>query len=176
MLRKHLFRWGLTVHGPSERGGDYIFTKKETEDLLARSIPIFRNALLDGTLLRRIPTCDAIFALSNTDNWDDGLRKSLTAQLDVHEARASIAGLIVPPGYGVDRPSLESLFDTDIVLARMRAAKEGTDTGNWSEQCLRRLRATLAGKNHVFAGDDDENDDDETSEVEASAPPDAATP
>ena len=161
VLRKHLFRWGLTVHGRSERSGDYIFTKKETEDLLARSIPIFRTALLDGTLLRRIPNCEAIFALSNTENWDEDLRKSLTTQLEGHEARASIAGLIVPPGHSADRSSLDQLFDADIVLARMREAKEGASSDSWSEQSLRRLRAILAGKNHMFAGDDDESDDEE---------------
>jgi len=159
VLRNHLFKWGLTVHGRSEGSGDYIITKKETEDLLAKSILIFRTALFDGTLLRRTPNCEAIFALSNTNNWDDDLRKSLTAQLDGHEARASIAGLIVPPGHSVDRSSLDQLFDADAVLARIRAAKEGNSTGSWSEQCLRRLRAILAGKDPMFAGDDDENDD-----------------
>jgi len=131
------------------------------------SIPTFRTALLDGTLLRRIPNCDAIFALSNTSNWDDDLRKSLTKQLEGPEARASIAGLIVPPGYTADRSSLEQLFDADAVLALMRKAKEGASTDGWSEQSLRRLRAILANKNHMFAGDDDENDDDG---AEAAAP------
>jgi ABC-type lipoprotein export system ATPase subunit len=165
LLRKHLFRWGLTVHASSERGGDYILTKQETEDLLSRSIPIFRTALLNGTLLRRIPNCDAIFALSNTGNWDDDLRKSLTAQLEDSDGRASIAGLIVPPGYSADRPSLDQLFDADAVLARMREAKEGASASSWSEQCLRSLRAILAGKNYMFAGDDNENDDEGASEA-----------
>ncbi len=164
LLRKHLVIWGLNVHGRSGRGGDYIFTAEETKDLLARSIPTFRTALLDGTLLRRVPNCDAIFALSNTGNWDDELRESLTAQLDGHEARASIAGLIVPPGYTAERSSLDQLFDADAVLAWMRAAKEGISKSTWSEQCLRRLRAILAGKNPMFAGDDGENDDDEASD------------
>ena len=167
VLRKHLFKWGLTIHQRSEDSRDYIFTKRETEELLARSIPIFRAALLDGTLLRRIPNCEAIFALSNTGNWDDDLRKSLTAQLEGHEARASIAGLIVPPGYSADRSSLDQLFDADTVLARMRAEKEGTSMSSWSEQSLRRLRAILAGKNPMFAGDDDENEDDQASEATA---------
>ena len=167
VLRKHLFRWGLTHHAPSERSGDYIFTKTETEDLLARSAPIFRTALLDGTLLRRIPNCEAIFALSNAGHWDQNLRDSLTAQLESHEGRASIAGLITPPGHSADRSSLDRLFDADVVLARMRAAKEGTRTESWSEQSLRRLRAILAGKEHLFGGDDGENDDDKTSEAEA---------
>jgi len=60
----------------------------------------------------------------------------------------------------VDRSSLEQLFDADAILARMRAAKEGISAGNWSEQSLRRLRAILAGKDPMFAGDDDENDDE----------------
>src|SRR5215217_1735576 len=165
VLRKHLFRWDLTIHARSDSGGEYVFTKEETKDLLARSIPSFRAALLDGTLLRRVPNCEAIFVLSNTNNWDDDLRRSLTAQLDGHEGRASIAGLIVPPGYSADRSSLDLLFDADAVLGRMRTAKDGTSTDSWSEQSLRRLRAILAGRNPMCAGEDGESDDDEAPEA-----------
>lgn len=157
VLRQHLFRWGLTIHAPSERSGDYVFTKKETEELLLRSVPTFQAALLDGTLLQRIPNCEAIFALSNTGNWDDSLRKSLTAQLESYNGRASVAGLIVPPGYTADRSSIDQLFDADAVLAWMRAAKEGVAPDSWRDQNLRRLRAILAGKDSMFAFDDDDD-------------------
>jgi hypothetical protein len=170
LLRKHLFRWGLTVNAPTERSGAYIFTKVETEDLLARSTPLFRSALLDGTLLRRIPNCEAIFTLINTGSWGADLRKSLTAQLESYEGRATIAGLIVPPGQSADRSTLDRLFEADVILDRMREAKEGTSTMSWSEQSLRRLRKILAGKDHMFLGDDDENDDDL---VEADEQPEA---
>lgn len=159
ILRNHLFRWGLTVHSASERGGEYIFTKEETTDLLNRASATFKAALLDGRLVRRTPNCEAIFALTNTDQWDEALRTSLTSQLESAEGRASIAGLIVPPGYSSDRHTLNQLFDADVVLERMRAAGEGLSSDSWIEQSLRRLRAILAGKDHRFAGDDDEVDD-----------------
>jgi hypothetical protein len=154
LLRNHLFRWGLTKHRYSESSGAYIFTREETEILLARSIPIFRAAVLDETLLRRIPTCDAIFALSNTRNWDKELRNSLTKQLARPEARASIAGLIVPPGQIADRSSLDELFDAETILTLMDEAGEGTTRGNWSEQSLNRLRGILDGTDPMFAEGD----------------------
>lgn len=160
VLRTHLFQWGLTVHSQPESSRNPVLNKAETEDLLLRAVPLLRTGLLDGTLLRRVPNCEAMFALANTRNWDEDLRKSMTAQLDSHEGRASIAALIVPPGYSADRSSLNELFDADVVLARMRAASEGVSKDSWSEQCLRRLRAILAGKNPMFAGSDGENDDD----------------
>lgn len=158
MLRKHLFRWGLTVHGRSETNGGYIFNKHETEELLKECIPLYRNALIDGTIIRRIPNCDAIFALSNTNNWDEYLRNTLTEQLADPSARASIAGLIVPPGYIADRSSLDQLFNAEVVLALMRTSNQGTSGTSWSDDSLRRLRAILAGKNPMFADDDEETD------------------
>lgn len=167
VLRKHLFIWGLTVHDTSEHSRDSIFTKNETKELLASSIPIFQNALADGTLLRRTPNCEAIYTLINTDNWNDDLRKSLTAQLNDLEARASIAALMVPPGYSVERATLDQLFDADAVLERMRSSKEGTSNNSWSEQCLTRLRAILAGRNYLFPGNEYESDGYEMHEPNA---------
>ena len=161
MLRKHLFRWGLTVHGQSEGSGAYIFNIKETTGLLANAIPIFKNAVSDGIILRRMPNCEAIYALTNTSNWDESLRQSLTAQLEAGEARASVAGLIVPPGYSAERSFLDQIFDADTVLTRMRAAKEGASMDGWSEQCLRNMRAILAGKAFGFDGDDENHEGEE---------------
>jgi len=154
ILRKHLFTWGLTVHDKSPRGGDHVFTREETKELLIKALPTFRAALLDGTLLRRIPNGEAIFALSNSGHWDAELRDGLTQQLDLHEARASIAALIVPPGYIADRSTFDQLFDTHAVLRLMRVAREGDDKSTWSGMCLRRLRAILSGKSGTFTGDD----------------------
>lgn len=173
ILRKHLFNWGLTIHDPNPRHGEFVFDKRETEDLLARTAPNFRAALLDGTLLRRIPNSEALFALSNAAQWDDDVRASLTKQLQEPEARASFAALTVPPGYSIDRKSLDELIDSDAVLTAMRAADEGRRAGTWSENCLRRLRYALRGKDTIFMSDsdkDEEDDDDEsTAAVAATA-------
>jgi hypothetical protein len=161
LIRHHLFHWGLTVHNKMQRNGDFIFTQEETQNLIGKSLPIFSNAVRDETILRRIPNCEAIWALSNSGNWGDCLRQSLTFQLSTKEARATFAALIVPPGYSADRSSLALLFDVDAVLSQMRAANEGANAETWSEQCLWRLRAILAGRDPMFAGDGDDADQDE---------------
>ena len=167
VLRKHLFNWGLTIQNPNPDHGEFVFDEKETEDLHARTAPNFRAALLNGTLLRRIPNSQALFALSNTGEWDDQLRASLTQQLLEPKARASFAALTVPPGYTIDRKSLDYLIDSDAVLAAMRAADEGRRAGTWSESCLRRLRYALRGKNPVYVSDSDDDGEDDDSAAPA---------
>lgn len=169
ILRQHLFNWGLTIRDPNPRNGEFVFDKKETEDLQARTAPNFRAALLDGTLLRRISNSQALFALSNTSEWDDALRASLTKQLLEREARVSFAALVVPPGYRIDRKLLDHFINTDAVLAAMRAADEGHRAGSWSEDCLRQLRYALHRKDPILMSDsdDDEEDDDNDSAAKA---------
>lgn len=159
ILRKHLFRWGLTHHERKEGTGAFIYDRSETEELLAQTAPYFRTAILDGTLLRRLPHGEAMYALANTELWDGELRDSLTAQLVSHEARASFASLIVPPNHSATRSVLDTLFDADAVLARMDAAGEGASAKNttWSDACLRRLRRSLQGKDTMFDHGDEED-------------------
>jgi hypothetical protein len=161
ILRKHLFKWGLTIHNRDPLHGEFVFDKTETEDLLARTVPIFRTALLDGTLLRRIPNSEALFALSNAAKWDDDVRASLTKQLQYPEARASFAALMIPPGYSIEKKFLDQIIDSDAVLAAMCAANEGRQSGTWSENCLRRFRYALRGRDTAFLNDHDEDEDDD---------------
>lgn len=158
ILRKHLFRWGLTHHNRSEGDRAFIYDRAETEQLLEEVAPYFRTATLDGTILRRLPHGEAMYALSNVELWDKELRDSLTAQLESYEARASMASLIVPPHHSADRATLNRLFDADAVLARMKAAGEGANAKNstWSDACLRRLRRSLEGRDAMFDRGEDE--------------------
>jgi hypothetical protein len=159
ILRKHLFRWGLTHHDRSERSGAFIYDRTETQQLLDKTAPYFRAAILDGTLLRRLPHGEAMYALSNVDLWDEELRDSLTSQLDSYKARASFASLIVPPNHSADRSTLDRLIDAETVLARMKATGEGANANGttWSDACLRRLRRSLQGKDTMFDDGDDED-------------------
>ncbi|CAN7213407.1 KAP family NTPase [Phenylobacterium sp. LjRoot219] len=159
ILRKHLFRWGLTHHSQGERRGEFIFDRRETEDLRDSTDKLYRSALTEGRLLRRIPNCEALFALSNTGNWDNSLRESLTGQLSTYEGRASFAALVVPPGHGIDQLTLDRLMDASLVQSRMEAAGEGKEVKSWIDACLRRLRRSLEGRDTVFDhGDEDEED------------------
>lgn len=150
VLRKHLFRWGLTVHGDKPSSGPFVLDKYETEALSQRTTSVFRTSLVDGTLVKRVPTAEAIFALLNTNKWDFQLRASLTKQLETPEARRSLAALIVPPGYTIDRATLDELFDAENVLAAMLQAKEGRTVESWSDQCLLRLLRVLQGEDPTF--------------------------
>ena len=142
---KLLFAHGLTSHaGP--RGGE-ILSLDETRALLASELPRYREAVMSGIALRRLPNVEAIFVLLNTANWDEALRAALTAQLESAEAIATFAGLLVPPSFVIDLATLDSLCHADVVLARIDAliANDELPTEHWLADSIRRLRRFLAG-------------------------------
>jgi hypothetical protein len=157
ILRKHLFLWNLPNSDKIPGHGDFVFDRNETIELLDRSAPFLRKAVIDGTLLRRMPTSEAIFTLSRADMWNDELRAALTEQLMGLEARRSFAALIVPPGYIIDAATLNRLLDVQPVLEVMSKAKEGHQPKTWSDNCLRRLRYVLLGKDPTFITDEDDD-------------------
>lgn len=156
LLRRHVFAHGLSKHKTGHRPEQTILDRDETEALWTRLVPQLRAAVEDGTLLRRLPHMEVGYALTNRDAWDDDLRANMTAQLEAPEARATFAGLVVPPGYGVDRATLDEMFDCAAVVAMMDAAGEGRKGGtSWIQQSLRRLKRAAAGKDTMFDRDDD---------------------
>jgi hypothetical protein len=157
ILRKHLFLWNFPNSDKISGHGDFVFDRNETIELLDRSAPFLRKAVIDGTLLRRMPTSEAIFTLSRADMWNDELRAALTEQLMGLEARRSFAALIVPPGYIIDAATLNRLLDVQPVLEVMSKAKEGHQPKTWSDNCLRRLRYVLLGKDPTFITDEDDD-------------------
>jgi KAP family P-loop domain len=151
IIRKHLFVHGLTIPPQSPRGGG-VLNVQETKDLLARELPRYRRAVLDGTALRRLPNLEAVYVIANSGHWDTDMRKFFTAQLNSLEAISTFAGLLVPPGYIANRASLEQLFDATEVETRIERlfadAKMPADP--WLAESLQRLRRILAGQDPNF--------------------------
>lgn len=144
ILRKHIFRHGFAPEiGPRE--GETIYDRDETSTLLHSELPRYRKALLDGTLLKRIPNLEALFCIKNTGNWDDELKKSLTDQLCDQRARATFAGQIVPPGYSTDRTTLAELFDADEIGAIMEKEDQSlSEEKTWLGTSVASLKRILA--------------------------------
>lgn len=165
VLRQHMFAHGLTKHGPA-RGGQTIYSKDETEKLMARELPRYRAAVLEGTALRRLPNVEAIYAIANTGAWDSELRSAFTAQLRDRESLSTLAALLVPPGHSADRKALGELFDPDVVFAQLNAL-EPVDPASetWIDNSRNRLRAILARhalddrSSGVDSGDDTAGDE-----------------
>ena len=157
VLRKQMFANGLTRHSSADREKG-VLSKKETETYVARELPRYRAAIIDGTALRRLPNCEAIFVVANKEEWDSGLKSELTEQLQGAEALSTFAALLVPPGYGVDKSTLDELSDADVISGRLRLL---ADSGEWPQDdyldgCLRRLRAASRGQG--FYDDDAEEE------------------
>ncbi|HEX4738822.1 MAG TPA: P-loop NTPase fold protein [Allosphingosinicella sp.] len=160
ILRKQMFANGLTRHSPSERDGG-VLTKVETEAFIERELPRYRAAITDGTALRRLPNLEAVFVIANRSEWDADLRAEFTQQLQGPEALSTFAALIVPPGYGTEKSTLDELSDSSLIADRLKQLKA---SGDWPEEayldgCLRRLRAAARGNS--FHDDDDEDDGQE---------------
>ncbi|MCD9572348.1 KAP family NTPase [Pseudomonas protegens] len=148
VLRKHLFAYGLTPYSPQDNG-DQIYDLSETMTLRDREIPRYRSAVMEGTVLRRLPDTEAIFCIVNSDCWDEGLRECFTAQLDSIDAIGSLAALMFPPGISCDRSTLDLLCDAEIILERTNILlrENGIPENEWLATSIRRFRATLQGRN-----------------------------
>lgn len=144
MLRKHLFAFGLTHHGPA-RGGETLLSKEETERLLDEETPRYREAVLNGEALRRLPNLEAIYVLANSERWTQDLRESLTHQLCGVAPIGTFAALLVPPGYSADREHLSQMFDIEHVALSLKRSvnDEGWPEDQWVAESLRRLERII---------------------------------
>lgn len=145
MLRKHLFAFGLTHHGPAQ-GGETLLNREETEQLLDTETPRYREAVFSGEALRRLPTVEAIYVLANSRRWTRDLRDSLTSQLNGIAAISTFAALLVPPGYVADREHLNDMFDIEQVSLNLQQSvnDEGWPQDKWVEESLRRLQRIIS--------------------------------
>ncbi|PMW98844.1 NTPase [Pseudomonas sp. FW215-R2] len=147
LLRKHLFAHGLTPHFRSS-SDESVLGKNDTIDLLERELPRYRDAVVNGLAMRRLPNMEAIYCLVNSQRWTQELRLSLTSQLNTMEAIATFAALTVRPGFGSSRGQMDELVDADAVLTIINelVALDGYPDNIWLETSVKRLRATLKGK------------------------------
>ncbi|MCB2060650.1 MAG: KAP family NTPase [Novosphingobium sp.] len=154
VLRRNLFAHGLTKHTEGQRGGESLGLE-ETQQLLERELPRYRNAVLDGSALRRVPTVEAMYVVANTNHWDEKLHQAFTSQLDSLHPIATFAALLVPPGYTASRESFAELFDADVVRARIeQLGGDNLDAMNpWVRESLRRMGMILSGRDPHFLHD-----------------------
>lgn len=158
MFRKILFRYGMTRHSPPEQEGSLILTKEETQQILEDEISRYRAAVINGFALRRLPSVHAIFAISNVQRWDHGLRSNLTKQLSSREAVQTFSALVVPPGYSIECEVLDELLVADEIQKTLEKFGEVKwwIQDPWVADSVRRLHATLSGQNTMRMQDEDD--------------------
>jgi len=153
MLRKHMFQHGLVVGQPA-RHGETLYDENETQALLEREVPRYRQAVLDGTLLRRVPDLEALFVLVNAGLWDAELNSSLTEQLTSPDAIYTMAALCTPPGHIVERKTIADLVNIEHLMSLAWSLPPPEDA--WLAASFKRFKLTLEGKDPSFSRDNDE--------------------
>ena len=156
ILRKHMWQHGL-VPNESARGGRVFLDKEETEQLLRSEVPRYRKALLDGTLLTRIPDIEAMWVLVNGGFWDESLSHYITEQLHNPQAVVTLAGLLTPPGYVMSQEALGGIVDLEVLKQQIENLAKPEDP--WVAQSVRRLDFTAKGKDTMFMRDEPELED-----------------
>lgn len=153
ILRKHLFAHGLTPYR-RDSNGDYLLDKADTIALRDTEIPRYRQAVIDGIVLRKLPDTEAIFCIVNSNAWDEDLRICFTAQIDSIDALSTLAALMMPPGILCDLSTLNLMLEANTVLGKANELlrESGLPESEWLAAAIRRLRAVLAGRDVHSAG------------------------
>lgn len=158
LLRKFLVHFGLSKYSTRIRDDDHIVSREEAVDLLSSEIERYKQAILSGFVLKRIPTMSAIFAVSNAKCWDEKMRSAFTRQLKRPEALSTFAAQTVPPGFTIDREALDELMNADEIHEYVNSLGPPT---NWVPNELialsvRRLTKVFEGVNIMFMEEEDD--------------------
>jgi hypothetical protein len=144
---KNIFALGLTDPPQTAKGGELYEIQSATR-LIDSEMARYRAAVLDGTILRRVPRPDALICLGITKKIDSQSRQALTDQLNEPKAIWTLAGLMVPPGYFVEKPFFDTLFDTDDVKNRIdhMLSNSQIPSDGWLMSSIRRLHSILSNE------------------------------
>ncbi|MGN7931064.1 P-loop NTPase fold protein [Sphingopyxis sp. 22461] len=152
ILRKTLLANGLS---PNSKGPktEAILDLAQSKKLLDSELARYRQAVLSGYALKRIPRVELYFILSQSGAWDEALRRSLTRQLSSAKAIGTLASLFVPPGYIIERETVDEFCDSHELRTRTERLlkRKNSLPDPWVNQCVRRLAHILAGRDAIFA-------------------------
>ena len=145
LLRSHTYRYGMAGDPPRSHLPT-IFTEAETETLIESEATRYKEAILSGLQLKRLPDVDLILLLLNMNMYDKALRDSLTAQLDSTESFSTFSALMLPKGYAMDFRTVDKLIDVARIEESLNSAfgEEVFSTADpWVRQSTERMRSLL---------------------------------
>lgn len=145
ILRRNLFAHGLTIHKQTARN-DGVLSRDDTDRLLEREIPRYRDAVMNGTALRHLPNAELIYVLLNSGRWDSLLQDYLTGQLTNLDAILTFSALFVPPNVALDLPLLSRLVDISALRQKISniEIKNHPQRDPWIENCYNRLKYIIS--------------------------------
>ncbi|WP_291196758.1 P-loop NTPase fold protein [Hyphomonas sp.] len=157
VIRRLGVHFGFVEDSTRERVDEHIFGREDAKKLIYSEVARYRIAILDGFALRRLPTLSAIFAVSNLNRWDEELRNSFTQQLKRPEAICTFSALAVPPGYVIERTSLDNLMHADEIQSYLTGLGPPLNwiENDWIAMTVRRLVRILEGKSTWHLDDED---------------------
>jgi hypothetical protein len=142
ILRANIFAHGLAHAAP--RGSESL-TLEETNAILTEELPRYRQAIIDGTLLQRLPAPEILYIHLNLDVFDDQLKSSLNDQLNNNGALWTLACLMVPPSHRVDQSTWNRIIDIEATRLRLDLlnSQGNIPKNSWVQECVGRMTASL---------------------------------
>jgi hypothetical protein len=150
ILVPQLLYWNIRAHRLDARAGHQDERETLSEDITARliadEVPRYRSAVLNGTVLRRLPTLDVVFALMQAGAWDEEMRLSLNSQLTDFTSIATFAALLFPPGFGEPFETLNDIVVVHDLDLKTRTLEMPSDHAgdSWLWASVKRLKAVIA--------------------------------
>lgn len=154
-----IVRWhyhALGMGTDKSRSTGTVLQESEVRSFLDDIEDYVRSSLKDESLLKRVPIAEPIFLLNNTGRWTEADRDELTGQLVSAKAIATLASVITPPGYLIDKDALDQLVDISVVKERIEDFEKAGSRpqSDWLGSSWGRFKAIVSGLDpHFHSGD-----------------------
>lgn len=144
LFRQELFAHGM-IEGSSSRGNSAL-SREYVDQIIAEDLARWRTAILDGTVLKHLPTLDLIYIFLNLDRWDEELKNSLRAQLEDSDSLLTFSGLMLPPGHTIGRDTLHNLLNVELLQPTIdKVLSHPSDRETWLLNSVGKLARIAAG-------------------------------
>lgn len=125
LIRHHMFAFGMAGNeGRAEY--EVFFGKEEFTQILYQELVRYRTEIESGAWLDGHAGTEIVYAVLQGGLWDEDVRAAVSKQVSDSETALRFCSLLTPPGYSLERGTLELLVDGAVLKAALDLA-ETTD-------------------------------------------------
>lgn len=121
LVRHHMFAFGLAGERVRDEY-DVIYSREEFLPLLDLELTRYKAEIESGGWLDGHAGTDIVYAVLQAGLWDENLRAVVSKQISDAGIALTFSSLLTPPGYSLERGTLEQLVDEAVLKTALEMA------------------------------------------------------